>query len=286
MTHNTATPSASRLLRAASWLWLFSIALAFSPPLQAAAPARTLADIRSSGEVVIAVFSDRAPFDYVDHDGSWQGFNILYGNRIASDLGVRPRYVPVDPATRIEFLASAKADIVLADFSITPERSGQVDFALPYMKASIGVVSPADQVCRSVEELYGQALIVTKGSITEQYFHTHHPQIRLLKYAHTADTYQALLDGRAAALAADNTEVLAWARGHPGFTVGIQSLGDTDLIAAAVQKGNRELLAWLNDHIRRLGEERFFHRIFEQSLAPFYGADVEADAIVIEGGVY
>ncbi|MFQ7108888.1 MAG: transporter substrate-binding domain-containing protein [Dialister invisus] len=37
---------------------------------------------------------------------------------------------------------NGKVDIVLANFTVTKERAEQVDFALPYMKVALGVVSP------------------------------------------------------------------------------------------------------------------------------------------------
>ena len=43
---------------------------------------------------------------------------------------------------QIEYLKSAKVDITLANFTVTDERKEQVDFALPYMKVALGIVSP------------------------------------------------------------------------------------------------------------------------------------------------
>ena len=79
---------------------------------------------------------------YVDNDGSYQGYDIELGNQLAQDLGVKVKYVSVDAANRAEYLISNKVDITLANFTVTDERKKQVDFALPYMKVSLGVVSP------------------------------------------------------------------------------------------------------------------------------------------------
>ena len=95
--------------------------------------------------------------------------------------------------------------------------------------------------------------------------------------------YDALLDGRGDAFSTDNTEVLAWALQNPGFTVGVESVGSLDTIAPAVQKGNTELLNWLNEEIQALAEEQFFHKNFEETLAPVYGTAVDADNLVVEG---
>ena len=97
---------------------------------------------KKSGELRIAVFGDKKPFGYVDNDGSYQGYDIELGNQLAQDLGVKVKYVSVDAANRAEYLISNKVDITLANFTVTDERKKQVDFALPYMKVSLGVVSP------------------------------------------------------------------------------------------------------------------------------------------------
>lgn len=78
--------------------------------------------------------------------------------------------------------------------------------------------------------------------------------------------------------------MLAWAKTNKGFKVGITKLGDEDTIAPAVQKGNKELLNWINDEIVKLGKENFFHKDYEQTLKPVYGSDVDPDDIVVEGG--
>ena len=83
----------------------------------------------------------------------------------------------------------------------------------------------------------------------------------------------------------DNTEVLAWAIRNDGYSVGITSLGDLDTIAPAVQKGNTELKDWIDEEIKALAEEQFFHKDFEETLKPVYGEDVDPDSLVVEGGV-
>ena len=245
---------------------------------------RTPEQIQEAGEIVIGIFSDKAPFGYIDADGKPAGYDVVYGDRIAADLGVTAKYVPVDAAARTEVLASNKVDITLANFTVTPERAEKVDFANPYFKVSLGVVSPTSAEITDVSQLAGKTLIVTKGTTAEAYFEANHPEVKLQKYDQYSDAYQALEDGRGDAFSTDNTEVIAWAIQHPGFSVGIKSLGDTSYIAAAVKKGNTALLDWLNNELVELGEENFFHRDYEQTLAPVYGDAATPDDLVVEGG--
>lgn len=246
---------------------------------------RTLDEIKESGKIVIGVFSDKAPFGYVDENGEYQGYDVYFAERIAQDLGVEVEYVSTDPASRVEYVATGKVDIILANFTVTEERAQQVDFALPYMKVMLGVVSPDSAVITSVDELEGKTLIVVKGTTAETFFEKNYPGVELQKYDEYADAYNALLDGRGDAFSTDNTEVLAWALTNPGFTVGIDALGNADTIAPAVQKGNTTLLEWLNTEIETLGAENFFHADYEQTLAPVYGEAADPDSLVVEGGV-
>ena len=248
------------------------------------AKARSLDEIKKSGKIKIAVFSDKAPFGYVDKDGKYQGYDVYFAEQLAKDLGVDPEYTSVDPAARVDVLTSNKVDLVLANFTVTDERKEKVDFAKPYMKVALGVVSPESAQITDVSQLDGKTLIIAKGTTAETWFEKNAPNVKLQKYDQYADAYNALLDGRGDAFSTDNTEVLAWAKANKGFKVGITRLGDDDTIAPAVQKGNQELLDFVNDEIVKLGKDDFFHKDYQETLAPVYGDEVNPDEIVVEGG--
>ena len=260
------------------------VAVAALSPLSAKSTARTVEQIKKSKTIKIAVFSDKKPFGYVDENGEYQGYDVYFGNRIAKDLGVKVKYIPVEAASRVEVLATGKVDLVLANFTVTPERAEKVDFALPYMKVALGIVSPESALITAPEQLNGKTLIIAKGTTAETYFTKNYPEVKLLKFDLYSEAYNALLDGRGDALSTDNTEVLAWAIENKGFAVGVDSLGSLDAIAPAVQKGNTSLLNWLNDEIKSLEKEQFFHADYEATLRSVYRASSDADSLVVEGG--
>jgi len=270
---------------------LFKILLAgllvfVSFPLSAKPKFRTVEQIRKSKTIKIAVFSDKKPFGYVDEYGEYQGYDVYFAKRIAEDLCVKVKFVPVEAAARVEVLETGKVDLVLANFTVTPERAEKVDFALPYMKCALGVVSnESKDFITDVEQLKGKTLIISKGTTAETYFTEKYPEVNLLKFDQYSEAYNALLDGRGVALSTDNTEVLAWAIENPGFAVGIESLGSIDTIAPAVSKGNTTLLEWINAEIDALATEDFFHKDYEATLREVYGPDSDADALVVEGGL-
>ena len=245
---------------------------------------RTLDEIKESGTINIGVFSDKNPFGYVDENGEYQGYDVYFAKRLAEDLGVEVNFVSTEAANRIEYLQTGKVDLILANFTVTDERAEEVDFALPYMNVALGVVSPKDNVIKSLDNWNeDDQMIVISGTTAETYLIENYPDIQLQKYDSYATAKNALENGNGVAWTNDNTEVIAFALQNKGYEVGIAELGNQDTIAPAVSKGNKTLLDWINEEIKSLGAENFFHKDYEETLVDTYGKDYE-DSLVVEGG--
>ncbi|EAH6026464.1 transporter substrate-binding domain-containing protein [Campylobacter upsaliensis] len=243
--------------------------------------------IKNAGVVKIGVFGDKPPFGYVDEKGANQGYDIIFAKRIAKELlsdENKVEFVLVEAANRVEFLKSNKVDIILANFTQTPERAEQVDFALPYMKVALGVAVPKDSEIKSVEDLKDKTLILNKGTTADAYFTKNHADIKTLKFDQNTETFAALMDKRGDALAHDNTLLFAWVKERPDYKVVIKELGNQDVIAPAVKKGDKELKEFIDNLIISLAAEQFFHKAYDESLKAHFGADIKADDVVIEGG--
>ncbi|MDO5516381.1 MAG: cysteine ABC transporter substrate-binding protein [Clostridium sp.] len=246
----------------------------------------SLESIKNSDKIKIGVFSDKAPFGYVDSNGENQGFDVYIAKRFAKDLlgdESKVEFVLVDAASRVSYLESNKVDIIMANFTVTDERKEKVDFANPYMKVALGVVSPDNIPIKSEDELKGKKIIVAKGTTAETYMTQKQPDVDLVKYEQYSEIFQALKDGRGDGIVSDNTEVIAWAKDNPGFTVGVSTLGSQDIIAPAVAKGNDELREWINTELESLGKENFVHKAYEETLESVYGKEFEEN-LVVEGG--
>lgn len=242
-------------------------------------------ELQKAGKVRIGVFSDKPPFGYVDKEGKNQGFDVEIGKKLGQSLlgkenGVE--FVLVEAANRVEYLQSNKVDIILANFTVTPARKEVVDFAKPYMKVALGVVSKEGAVITDVKQLEGKTLLVNKGTTADAYFTKNFPKIKLLKFEQNTETFEALRDGRGDALAHDNTLLFAWAKENAGFTVGIKNLGDQDFIAAAVKQGNTSLLNWLDAEFEKLGKSGQLKQAYNRTLLPIYGDTVKEQDVLVE----
>ncbi|MDR1708707.1 MAG: transporter substrate-binding domain-containing protein [Candidatus Accumulibacter sp.] len=247
----------------------------------------SIAAIKARGHLRIAVFSDKPPFGYVDKAGKNQGYDVYFARRFAKELlgdENKVEFTLTEPAARVDLLESGRVDIVLANFTVTPERAKRVDFAKPYFKTAIGVVSNDKTPIKKVEDLQGKKLIVIRGTTADVYF-SKLSGIELVKYDQISDAFQALRDGRGVGLAQDTTLVLAWANENKGFSVGVGDIGNVDPIAPAVRKGNTELRDWIDETLVKLGKENFAHQAFDATLKPYYG-NINPDDIIVEGGKF
>lgn len=242
-----------------------------------------VSEIKRRGYIRVAVFGDLPPYGWVNSGGKRVGYDVYLARRMAKDLGVKIRFIQVNANNRVDTLNSNKADIVLANFTVTPERKEVVDFAKPYMKVSVGVVSPKSAPITKASQLKGKKLIVTKGTTAENYF-AQQKDVNLLKFDSKTQQFNAFKNGRGAALADDNSYLYAWVKNNPKYIVGIKTIGPKQYVSPAVKKGNKSLLNWTNKEITKLNEEGFFTKDYNKELAPYFGSDIKPSDIVLKQG--
>lgn len=247
----------------------------------AASNSSSVSAIKKRGTLRVAVFGDLPPYGWVNKNGKRVGYDVALARQMAKDMGVKVKFVQVNANNRVDTLNSNKADIVLANFTQTPERKQVVDFAKPYMKVSVGVVSPKKKPITNVSQLKGKKVIVTKGTTAENYFTSKQKGVSLLKFDSKTQQFNALKNNRAAALADDNSYLYAWVKNNPKYTVGIKSIGPKQYIAPGIKKGNKSLLDWTNKEITKLNKQDFFTKDYNSELKPYFGSEVKPSDIVI-----
>ena len=236
----------------------------------------TLDALHEQGYLRIGVFGATPPFGYVTEDGEFAGRDPYIARRIAYEFFGDEnalQFVNTTAANRIPYLLSYHVDIIIANFTVTPEREEQVDFALPYVRVALGVVAPDNSPFETVYDLHGHDLIVTQGTTAQIYFTQNHPEVNLVVFGDNTESFAALQDGRGHAMAHDNGLLFAWAHNNAGFRIVDGNIGNQDVIAPAIRQGEEDLLEWLNDTILRLREEQFFYHVYDATLREHFHPD-------------
>ena len=241
----------------------------------------SVTQIKARGYIRIGVYGDLPPYGWVNSQGKRVGFDLRLARKLAKTMGVKPRFVQLTGNNRVDALNSNKVDLVLANFTETPERKKVVDFAHPYMKVSTGVVSPKSAPITSEKQLQCKNLILLKGSTAENYF-ANKSGIKILRFDSETQQFNAMKNKRGAALADDNSYLYAWIKKNPQYVVGIRSIGPHQFIAPAVKKGNKSLLKWTNSQIDSLNNNGFFREDYKIELKPYFGKGIVPSDILIK----
>ncbi|MES9541011.1 glutamate ABC transporter substrate-binding protein [Spirillospora sp. NPDC049024] len=121
--------------------------------------------------LVIGVNGDQPGLGERQGDGSFTGFDVDIAKEIARRLKVRAGDVTfkrVTSATREKMLQDGDVDLVVASYSVTPERKVQVSFAGPYYVAHQDILvrrSDAGRI-RNIDDLKGRRLCRVPGSVS------------------------------------------------------------------------------------------------------------------------
>lgn len=235
-----------------------------------AAQADQLADIKKAGVVKVATFDANPPFGSIDpKTHNIVGYDVDFANALAKSLGVKLELVATNPANRIPLLQSGKADLIVADITITPERAQVVDFSTPYFVTGQQFLVPA----RSPDKLdaYSKARIgAVKGTTGEQALHQRFPQSRVLSYDDIPLALTALRNGNVQAITQDSTilaGLLAQAPDKTQFKILPDLLSKED-IGVGVKKGEPALLKAVNDELVKLEQSGEAAKIYDTWFGP------------------
>ena len=129
-------------------------------------------DATGSGSLTIGI-SDDEPGVSAKAGSGYAGFDIDVANYVAGKLGVPTANItwkPIDPAERISSLTDGSVDLVVATFSMTPEREKEVSFAGPYFVAHQDLlIRRNDEDLTGPDTLDGRTLCSATGTTSADY---------------------------------------------------------------------------------------------------------------------
>lgn len=186
-------------------------------------------------------------------------------NRSASSLNWSP---PIR-LTAFRCYSPEKADLIVADITITPERAQVIDFSTPYFVTGQQFLVPA----KSPDKLddYSRARIgAVKGTTGEQALHQRFPQSRVLSYDDIPLALTALRNGNVQAITQDSTilaGLLAQAPDKADFKI-LPDLLSKEEIGVGVKKGETALLKAVNDELVNLEKNGQAAKIYDVWFGP------------------
>lgn len=229
--------------------------------------------IRADGVLRVAAFDSNPPFGFVDPETrAIAGLDVDYAQALADKIGVKLEIVPTNPANRIPLLLSRRADLVLANFTITEERATQVDFSIPYFASGQQFIARKGTLT-SPDQLSSLRIGVDKGTVNEVNLRNLYPQATLIAYDDTPFAFTALRNGAVQAITQDGPKLIGVLANAPDaelyeispFTI------SNDLIGVGLPRGEDRLKAIVNETLLELEASGEADRIYDR----WFGVDTK-----------
>lgn len=208
---------------------------------------------KNENELVMVTEAGFAPYEYYS-DGKIVGVDIDIAREIAKELGKELVVKDVAFDSIINEVKSGKADLGAAGISYSDERAKQVDFSINYASSRQIVIVKSDSAIQNVSDIKGKKMAVQLGSIADSYVTKRYKGSLIVRQKKYLAAIQDLKDEKVECVVMDELPAREILKNNTGFRILDESLTE-DAYGIIVDKGNKELLAVINQVIGRLQQE-------------------------------
>jgi polar amino acid transport system substrate-binding protein len=202
--------------------------------------------IIDAGVVRIAVPSDLPPFGSRGSGGQVEGYDVDVARLLARSLGVRLELVPVTSGDRIAALLTLRADLVVANLGVSPERAKSIAFSSPYAPFFLGVYGAAELAVKGAADLKGRKVAVTRDTIEDRALARLGAEgVEILRFDDNEKTLAAFTAGRADLVATGNVVAAALMKASDRRIEAKFVLQDSPA-SIGVRRDEPGLLHWIN----------------------------------------
>lgn len=226
----------------------------------------TLSAIKNAHTVRLGYRESSPPFSFLDQSGRPIGYSLELCEAIVEEIGVevddpnlKIDYVKVTSDDRIDAVLQNKIDLECGSTTANSERGKRVAFSPLMFVAGTKLMVPKASGVRSLTDLKGKTIVVTKGTTNEQAIRAADKKFSLgLNIAVGADheqSFQMVNDGKADAFATDDILLYGLIVRHKAQEY-FRVVGDYlsyDPYGIMFRKGEPQLSAVVDRTFRKLG---------------------------------
>lgn len=213
--------------------------------------------IKESGKIVVGTASGYPPYEFIDAskgDKTVIGIDMEIAQALADKLGVKLEVQDMNFQSLLSSLTSGKVDIAIAGINPTDERRKTMDFSDDYLPTEQMVLirkADADKY-KSLEDLYGKTIGVQKSTTQETLTKNEIKDAQIVGLAHVPEAVLELKHGKVDGVVVEGIcgkQYLIY-NDDLMFAEGIHFKNGTKNSAAALQKGNEDLLKVVNEVLK------------------------------------
>ena len=225
--------------------------VSFMPAL--AEDAAEVAAIKQRGKLLVGVKADVPSFGYQELGGEFEGLEIDLAHKLAEVIlgdANAVEFTAVTAKTRGPLLDTGELDLVIATFTIKPDRILQYDFSKPYYVDAIGLLVGKDSGIQSFADLAGKTIGVAQSATTKDALQAAADaagmKVEFAEFPTYPDIKAALDSGRVACFSVDKAILMGYL---DDTTVLLSDSFAAQPYGVAMKKGNVGLLSIVDETI-------------------------------------
>ncbi|WP_223068635.1 ABC transporter substrate-binding protein [Paenibacillus caui] len=232
--------------------------------------------LAKKGVLTYATAATFPPFEYMSNN-QFTGFDIELGQAIAEQMGLKVEIQSMNFDGLIPALQGKRIDMINSAMYIKPEREQQVDF-VTYMGLgdSIVVKSGNPKGIKSLDDLSGNTVAVTRGAVEEINVREHNEklkqagktEIKVLALPTANDAVLATEQGRADAFLHSSPGAAYLQEEKPGVFEIAGTFGSDTKIGIAVRKGDTEMKAAIEAALKNVVEDGTYKKLMDKYHLP------------------
>lgn len=223
-----------------------------------------LARIEKSQELNVAFEGTYPPFNFLDDNDEFQGFDVDISNEIAERLGVKANFIATKWDGLIGGLKADKFDIIIGQMTVTEERKKSVDFTDPYVITGSVLVTREDtNDITKLEDIKGKKVGVGGGTTFEEVANSvEGADVKL--YKAVSDYIQDLTNERLDVIINDQL-LISYNIKENKLPIKIASdIVNKDEIGMAVNKGNEDFIKKVNTALTEMKDDGTYNEIYKK----------------------
>ena len=223
----------------------------FIPAL--AEDAAEVAAIKERGKLLVGVKADVPSFGYQELGGEFEGLEVDLAHKLAEVIlgdANAVEFTAVTAKTRGPLLDTGELDMVIATFTIKPDRLLQYEFSKPYFVDAIGLLVTKDGGVKSFADLAGKTIGVAQSATTKDALQAAADatgmKVEFAEFPTYPDIKAALESGRVDCFSVDKAILMGYV---DDTTVLLADSFAAQPYGVALKKGNTGLLSVVDETI-------------------------------------
>jgi polar amino acid transport system substrate-binding protein len=235
------------------------------------AHADQLDDIRKAGKIRIATAMGTPLFAFVDSDLKPTGSDVETAKLLAADLGVKLDLIEITNAARVPTVQTGKADIVIADLAVTPERAKVIDFSIPYCSLITIVAAPKNVAIKSYDDLNGKRIGVTRATVNDSMVTQNAKDAEVMRFEDDATLITAAVSGQVDIVSTQPPLITAINQKRPDRPMETKFVQKEFMLGVAIPKNEDKLKAWIDNWVVTNLKNGKLNAIYKK----FHGVDLQ-----------